>query len=167
MKNLTAKRMTLIAVVAAIYVVFTVAIAPLSYGPIQFRFAEILVLLCFYNKDYCYSMILGCAIANFFSPMWALDVPFGTIATVIAVICIYKSKSLWIAGIFPVVANGIIVGLELNVAFKEPLLISMGTVAFGELAVIFVGILLFKFILEKNKGFMRLIAGKKTLSQDV
>ncbi len=158
MKNFTAKRITLIAAVAAIYFVLTIAISPLAFGPIQFRFSEILVLLCFYNKDYCYSMAAGCALANLFSPMAALDVPFGTAATIITVICIYKSSNLWIAAIFPVISNGIIIALELKVALNAPLLLSMGTVAFGELVVVLIlGVPIFK-LLEKNKAFMKLIS---------
>lgn len=146
-----------IAMVAAIYAVLTVAILPLSYGAIQFRLSEILVLLCFYNPKYCWSMILGCAIANIFSPMAALDIPFGTLATALAVLCLCKSKNIWIASLFPTIFNGIIVGLELYFALNEPLLISMGTVALGELVVVTVaGVPIFK-LLEKNKGFMRLI----------
>lgn len=159
MKNFNAMKLVKIAVVAAIYFVLTVAISPLSFGQIQFRFSEILVLLCFYNKNYCYSMVAGCALANLFSPMAALDVPFGTVATLIAVLCIvFLGKNLWIASIFPVIANGIIVAVELKIAFEAPLLLSMATVALGELVVVTIlGVPIFK-LLEKNKEFMKLIS---------
>ena len=38
------------AVVAALYAVLTLLLPVASYGPIQFRFSEILVLLVFYNS---------------------------------------------------------------------------------------------------------------------
>lgn len=156
-KGFTPLRLTKIAVAAALYVVLTVAIAPLAYGPVQFRFAEMLVLLCMFNKDYCWSMALGCLIANFFSPMWALDVPFGTLATILAVICVAKCNNLWIATIFPTVFNGIIIAIELYIAFHEPIWLSMLTVAGGELAVLLAGALVFT-LLQKNKTFMKLIS---------
>ncbi|MEG0615185.1 MAG: QueT transporter family protein, partial [Oscillospiraceae bacterium] len=67
-EHITAKRLAIIAMVAAAYFALTVLITPLSYGMVQFRFSEILVLLCFYKKDYCYSMAVGCLLANLFSP---------------------------------------------------------------------------------------------------
>lgn len=159
MKNFSTKRIARIAIVAALYFALTLAVAPIAFGQVQFRVSEILVLLCFYNKDYCYSMGLGCLLANFFSPMWTLDVPFGTLATVIAVVLIVVlGKNLLIASLFPVIINGIIVGLELYVAFGGlPLWMFMASVAFGELVVVtIVGVPVFK-LLEKNQTFMKLI----------
>ncbi|MCX7657830.1 MAG: QueT transporter family protein [Oscillospiraceae bacterium] len=159
MKKFSTKRIARIAIVAALYFAVTLAVAPIAFGQVQFRVSEILVLLCFYNKDYCYSMGLGCLLANFFSPMWTLDVPFGTLATVIAVVLmVILGKNLLIASLFPVIINGIIVGLELYVAFGGlPLWMFMASVAFGELVVVtIVGVPVFK-LLEKNQTFMKLI----------
>ena len=63
------KNLVRLALVAALYAALTLALPGLSFGAIQFRFSEILVLLCFYRKDYSISLILGCFIANCFSPM--------------------------------------------------------------------------------------------------
>lgn len=149
---LTSERMVKIALSAALYAALTVAIAPLAYGAIQFRFSEVLVLLAFFSPDYIIGMTLGCLIANLFSPMALLDVPFGTAATLLSVIGIWKCRSLAestgcfsqprmglcmaLASLFPVICNGIIVGFELLVAFQEPLWFSMLTVALGEMAVV-------------------------------
>ena len=168
MKKFNVTQLVKIAAVAAIYFVLTVAISPLAYGPIQFRFAEILVLLCFYNKNYCYSMAIGCAFANYFSPTMLFDVPFGTFATIIAVILISKSKNIIIASLFPVISNGIILAIEFRIAymanklkyadFNTPIFINMATIAFGELVVVSIlGVIVFK-LLEKNKFFMKLIS---------
>ena len=108
-----------IAIVAAIYAVMTVAISPLSYGPIQLRFSEILILLCFYNKKYCVSMTVGCLIANIFSPMALLDIPFGTLATILAVLFLSKSNNLFIGSLWATIFNGIIVGTELYIASTD------------------------------------------------
>ena len=93
------KDMTANALIAALYAAFTIAIAPISYGPIQFRFSEILVLLCFFNKKYTIGLTLGCLLANLYSPTASLDIPFGTAATLVACVGIMFSKHLAVAAI--------------------------------------------------------------------
>ena len=90
-----------IAVTAAMYIAVTLAIAPLSFGAVQFRLSEILTLLCFYKKDYCYALILGCAISNLFSPLGMLDMIFGVMSTIFSVVGIRYCKNLWTASLFP------------------------------------------------------------------
>ena len=124
--------------IAALYVAFTVALAPVSYGPVQFRFSEVLVLMCFFNKKYSVGLTLGCLIANIFSPTAVLDIPFGTLATLIACIGIMFSKHLAIALVFPVVVNAFIIAGELSL-FGEPFWFSVLTIAAGELIVMIVG----------------------------
>ena len=67
------KNLVRLALVAALYAALTLALPGLSFPAIQFRFSEILVLLCFYRKDYSISLILGCFIANCFSPCYIGD----------------------------------------------------------------------------------------------
>lgn len=141
------KNMVRLALVAALYAVMTVMIEPLAYGPVQFRFSEILVLLCFYRKDYGIALTLGCFIANLLSP-YGLDVIFGTLGTAAAVFLMYYMKNICLAALLPVITNGILVGLELFI-YGEPLWISVGTVALGELAVMIIGVLLFKAVAQR------------------
>ncbi|MCD7847776.1 MAG: QueT transporter family protein [Oscillospiraceae bacterium] len=157
MKNLSVTRLVKLAVVAAIYVALTLALSSLSYGNIQFRIAEALMLLCFYRKDYGISLILGCLLANIFSTIGIVDVVFGTAATVLSVICMMYSPNIYVASIFPVIFNGLIVGAELYWFVGLPFWISALEVAFGEFVCVCVlGIILFK-LLEKNQRFMKLI----------
>lgn len=162
------KNLTRLALVAAMYVVLTLAIEPLGYGPIQCRISEILVLLCFYRKDYAPALILGCLIANLFSPFGLYDIIFGTLATAVAVIPMYYVKNIFLAAALPIISNGLIVGFELFLC-GELLWFSMGTVALGELVVVgILGTAIFKFIFERNRAFMQIIGStrktkKKTL----
>lgn len=147
--------------VAAIYVVLTVCLTPISYGGIQFRVAEILMLLCLYKKDYAISLIVGCAVANAFSPYGIIDVLVGTSATIIACLLMILVKKIYIAWLFPAITNGILVGLEITLIDElKPFFSSYGLmmlyVALGEAAVLLVGVFIFK-ILEKNEGFMEII----------
>lgn len=162
-KILTTKSIVRLALVAAAYAVLTLIIQPLSYGAIQFRFSESLVLLAFYRKDYSLSLILGCLIANLFSPFGLYDIIFGTLATAAAVIPMYYVKNIFIAALFPVISNAFLVGYELSL-IGEPFWFSAGTIALGELTVVFIlGITLFKLIIEKNRFLMQnLIASTKS-----
>lgn len=146
-----------LAIITALYVTLTIVLSFMSFGDIQFRIAEVLLFLCFFRKDYGIALILGCAIANFFSPLGIIDVVFGTLATAISVFLIMKSKNIFIASLFPVVFNAVLVGLELHLVLGLPLLVSMATVALGEAVVVVVlGNLIF-FKLRKNTSFLELI----------
>ena len=83
MRNNTVKTLTIQALIAAIYVVLTVAIAPFSYGAVQFRISESLSQLVVFSK-YWFPITLGVAIANIFSPLGIVDVFFGTLGTGLA-----------------------------------------------------------------------------------
>lgn len=157
--KITPARIAKLAAVAAVYVVLTYALGFMSYGNIQFRVAEALMLLCFYRKDYGISMIIGCFVANIFSPMMLMDMIFGTLATAMAVLLIYVSPNLYIASLAPVLTNAVIVGIELTLSFKTPFWLNAAEVAVGEfVCVSVVGVILFK-ALEKNTKFMRLVTG--------
>ena len=84
MRNNTVKTLTIQALIAAIYVVLTVAIAPFSYGAVQFRISESLSQLVVFSKKYWFPITLGVAIANIFSPLGIVDVFFGTLGTGLA-----------------------------------------------------------------------------------
>lgn len=161
--NKTVKWIATTAIIAAIYVVLTVVLHPLSFGMIQIRFAEGLMILICFNKKYSFALIIGCLIANLFSFLF-LDFIFGTLATVIACILMMLVKNKYIAWIFPVIANGIIVGIELYY-FGEPLVLSMLSVAAGEAIAVLLGLLVF-VLLDKNPYIHKLITSeddKKTV----
>ncbi|MFA5697747.1 MAG: QueT transporter family protein [Candidatus Izemoplasmatales bacterium] len=166
---MTISKMTKMAVVIAIYVGLTFVFFFMAYQSIQFRVAEILVLLCFYKKDYAIPLIIACAISNIFSPLGIVDVVFGTIGTLFAVLGImlvahYRKRfrhqwmALVIASLFPVITNGIFVGLECYFFVGLPFIETALSVAFGEFVVITLfGVLVFT-VLSQNKVFMRLIS---------
>lgn len=158
------KNLVRLALVAALYAALTLALPGLSFPAIQFRFSEILVLLCFYRKDYSISLILGCFIANCFSPMALMDMIFGTLATAIAVIPMFYIKNIWLASLLPVVSNGIIIAIELLVCYgsEPPVWFNMLTVGAGELVVVTViGCVLFKLVFERSSRLMNVIGANK------
>jgi uncharacterized membrane protein len=63
MKNLTTRRVVRIAIIAALYAVLTVALSPISYGPIQLRVSEALKVLVLFDPW----MVIGIGIGTFFA----------------------------------------------------------------------------------------------------
>ena len=160
-KNLWMAR---IAIVAALYVVLTLISYPFSYGMIQFRISEALMLLCCYDKKYTWSMVIGCIVSNLFS-FNLIDCIFGTFATLLACIAMILIKKKFVASFAPAIFNGIIIGLELYFIIESPLILSMVSVAIGELVVVvLLGNLLFYFI-EKDNRLMEVIGIKNLFNK--
>ncbi|CEK30221.1 citrulline cluster-linked gene [[Clostridium] sordellii] len=152
------KKLVMTSLVAAIYAVLTLVLGAISYGPIQFRIAEIMVLLAFIKKDYIWGLTIGCFLANVIGPYGAPDIVFGTTATFLSVYAIYltgkvmkgKKYAILIASIWPTLINAIIIGFMLNIFVGMPLILSMIQVGFGEFVVItIIGVPLYKIIGKK------------------
>ena len=73
MEIFSARRLTNMGLIAAIYVVATMLCSSLAYGQVQFRISEVLMLLCYFNKDYIISLSIGCLIVNLFSTLGMVD----------------------------------------------------------------------------------------------
>lgn len=83
------------ALIAALYFVLTVALAPISYGPFQFRLSEAIVLLpLIFPAEGIIGLTLGCLLANIFSPTGWYDMVFGTLSTLIA--CLSSVGIRWL-----------------------------------------------------------------------
>lgn len=147
--GISTKMLAYTALIAAVYAVFTVGIAPSSYGAVQIRFSEILVLLAFLDRRYAPGLILGCFIANCFSPLGMVDAVFGTICTAAALYGItHHSKTLFGASLWPVFCNAFLC-VEYHLLQGAPLVFTAGTIALGEfLAVSCVGYVIFRQILK-------------------
>lgn len=95
------KRLTLYSLVTALYVLLSLGFAELSFGPFQFRVAELLNLLAFYHPGFVLPLSLGCAISNLFSPFGMVDVVVGTLHTFISLKAMGYVKKDWVAALFP------------------------------------------------------------------
>lgn len=60
-------------VYAALYFVLTTVIAPLSYGPFQFRMSNLLKPIALFDPAFALAIGLGTAFANLFSPFGFWD----------------------------------------------------------------------------------------------
>lgn len=89
------------ALITAVYVLLTLSGWGAGYGPIQFRYSEVLNWLAFYNPQHIVGLTLGCFLANIASPLGIIDMFAGTLGTFLAAWCMSQVKSRWIAALFP------------------------------------------------------------------
>lgn len=168
MKNLSVRRLVRCAVIAAVYVVVCLVLAPFSYGAVQVRVAEALCLLPVFGAEYIVGVTLGCFLANLLGST-VVDVVFGTLATLLACLVTYKLRDIRVRGLAipaslpPVVFNMIIVGaFEITFFFSDGAPTAMlavfnaVTVGIGELiSCTVLGVALVKLI-ESNAGLNKI-----------
>ncbi|MBQ3652875.1 MAG: QueT transporter family protein [Synergistaceae bacterium] len=143
------------ALIGALYAVLTISLAPISYGPVQFRVSEALTLLPFYLPEAIPGLFAGCVFANFFGGFGLPDMVFGSLATLIAAVLSRKSGNIYLAALWPVVSNMIIIGVMLHVLIEVPLVATCIYVGLGEAGACYVvGVPLMK-ILEARKIIVR------------
>lgn len=155
---MSAKRLSSTAALAAVYALTTLLLAPLSFGAVQCRIAEVLCLLPYYFPGSVWGLFLGCALANLISGN-LLDFLFGSLATLLAALCVRKTRSPALACLYPVLINGAVIGAVLTVGYEnlsilaEPRIYALNalSVAAGEALVLFgIGLPLLKRLPEQK-----------------
>ena len=163
------RSMVLCAMVAGLYATVSLAVPALSFGPVQMRVGEALTLLPIIFPDTIVGVTIGCAITNAVGFMTGanilgiVDIPVGTIATLLAAILTYRFRKIRLFGLpilsalMPVVFNAVFIGAELGFLLSDggfqlsvfiPQAISVG---FGELIACFVlGLPLIKALEKTN-----------------
>lgn len=157
MKNKKAYFITQAAVVAAIYVVLTLAINAfdLASGAIQVRISEALTILPYFTPAAVPGLFIGCLLSNLFTgaPIW--DIIFGSLATLLGALGTYLlKKQKWLAPLPPIVANVLIIPPVLHFAYGFPggIPFFMLTVGIGEIiSCAFLGMPLL-FLLQKYRN---------------
>ena len=166
------------AVIAALYAALTILQNTLLPGTasmaVQFRVAEVLTILAVFTPAAIPGLTIGCVIANIssLSVLGPYDLIFGSIASLIAAVLMYllRNKRLFklpvASALMPALANGIIVGFEIEFFFVEggfhfgDFLFQGGCVALGELGVLFVLGLPLARLIEKQGLDKKLLAVK-------
>lgn len=140
----TVQQITLAGIVGALYAVLSyfAAIFGVAYGPVQFRFSEALCVLPFLFPAAAPGLFVGCLVANLLSPYGALDIVFGSLATLLAAVLTMKAPNKWLAPLPPVLCNAGIVGAVIafqqtgfTAAFPAALAYNALTVGLGEAVV--------------------------------
>ena len=106
------------AVIAALYVVLTMVFAPISFGPVQLRVAEALCIMPLFTSAAVPGLFIGCLIANLLGGGIALDVIFGSLATLIGA---WGGRKLcsnrWLVPLPAVAANTLIIPFVLRYGY--------------------------------------------------
>ena len=166
------------AVIAALYAALTILQNTLLPGTasmaVQFRVAEVLTILAVFTPAAIPGLTIGCVIANIssLSVLGPYDLIFGSLASLLAAVMMHllRNKRLFklpvASALMPALANGIIVGFEIEFFFVEggfhfgDFLFQGGCVALGELGVLFVLGLPLARLIEKQGFDKKLLAIK-------
>ena len=126
------------AIIAAMYVVLTYLtnLAGLASGVIQVRVSEALTVLPVFTPAAVPGLFVGCVLANILTGCAALDVVFGSLATLLGAVGtrILGKKNKYLAPIPPIIANTLIIPFVLAYVyhFDGSILYFMLTVGAGE-----------------------------------
>lgn len=158
MKSYVLKDFVKQALIASIYVVLVYVFSFASFGLIQFRVAEVLMILVLFDKKSVIGLTLGCFVANLIGGAILVDVLIGPLATLLAGILMHMTKKhIMLALIWPAVTNGVIIGLILTYGYLlGPVWITMPSVFLGEFAVLYVLGLPIYLALKNNEGFIEM-----------
>ena len=149
--NTYTKKIVRGALIAALYSALTVGLAPISYGPVQFRVSEALTLLPFYFPEAVPGLFFGCMFSNFFGGFGLTDMVFGSLATLIAALLTLKSQNIFVAAAWPVLSNALIIGSMLHYLIDVPLVATCVYVGLGDAGACYlVGVPLMKILEKRN-----------------
>lgn len=107
------------AMIAAIYVVLTVILAPFSYGEVQVRVSEALTILPVFTPAAIPGLFVGCLISNILGGCILPDIIFGSIATLLGACFTYllRNRNKFLAPLPPIISNILIVPFVLHYGY--------------------------------------------------
>ncbi|APT18997.1 hypothetical protein FC62_GL000430 [Amylolactobacillus amylotrophicus DSM 20534] len=150
--------LTKMGLVAALYVALGLLFLPLSFGPLQFRFAEMTNAIAVFNKRYVWSVTIGCFIVNMFSSLAAVDLIVGTANTLVITGGSYLIsrliKNYWARlAVVPVVGalSMFMIALELKYIAGAPFWITYAGLMLTEFVMCAAGAIIFGLI-ERSKS---------------
>ena len=135
------------AIIAALYLAVTMLVAPISFGQVQFRIAEMFNHLIAFSPRYMLGVILGVFMSNFLlSSVGPIDLIFGvghTIVTLGVFIAICKFvKNIWARLVINTLLftfTMFIIAFQLNLVLHFPFWETWLFVAAGEFVVLAIG----------------------------
>lgn len=157
------KYLTKASLIAAIYIVLVLVqilpfpLATLTFGPVQLRLAEGLVLLPFVEAAAVPGVFVGCLLSNLllasYSGFGLIDILGGSLVTLAAAVLTSKMKNRITAMIPPILLNGLIVSVWVSYFTKIPYLYTAMGITIGE----FISVALFGslilYVYEKSTNF--------------
>lgn len=127
-----------VGIIAALYAVLTIVVAPISYGPMQIRISEALCVLPYFTPAAVPGLFIGCLIANGFgimlgSSLGLMDVIVGSLATLAAAFVAEKIRVRWLVPLAAVIFNAALVPWTLSVMLGLPYWVNVLWVGAGQL----------------------------------
>lgn len=123
--------------IAALYVTLTVALSPISFGPVQFRVAEALTLLPFFMPEAIPGLFVGCFLSNLAGGFGLIDIIVGSGATLFAAWLTFKMPNIWLAALPPVVINALVVGSYIGILTDIPVIYSIIYIGISQAVICF------------------------------
>ena len=123
--------------IAALYAALTVALSPISFGPVQFRVAEALTLLPFFMPEAIPGLFIGCFLSNLAGGLGLIDIIVGSAATLLAAWLTFKMPNIWLAAVPPVVINALAVGTYLGIITGTPVIYSIIYIGISQAVICF------------------------------
>jgi len=156
--KVTTTQIVRLAIIGALYAVFTIVIAPFSYGPIQFRVSEIFKVFVLFDPVYALGIGIGTFFGNLASPFvgpWELVfMPLTDIAGGVIAYILFK----WMGKRHPLVAlsvyaitTSLSVGLMLSFFGAGGIWLLTGSVAIPEFIILIGGYPVIKWIIHVLK----------------
>ena len=139
MKENKTRNLVFSALIASIYVVLTLLLRPISYGPIQFRVWEALCVLPYFTPAAIPGVFIGCLISNLLGGAVLMDIVFGSLATLIGAIGSWLlRRNRWLVSLPPILSNTLIIPWVLKFAYGSEDLVwyMMITIGIGEILAI-------------------------------
>lgn len=145
-------------ILAALYALLTFSGFGISYGPVQFRFSEVLTWFAFFDPKNIIGLCIGCFVANTISPYGIIDMLVGTFGTFIATYLMSKTKNKYLALICPALPSFLYSGQALILGEINQQLFPIVTlqIMLSQLIVTAIGMILMHGII-KNKSVAQYI----------
>ena len=142
-KKLNVRGLVRAAIIAAIYALLTITLAPISSGLIQCRVSEAMSILPYFTFSAVPGLFIGCLLANLLTGAPIYDVLFGSLATLLAAYITYlmrKRMTKYLAPLPSVVVNALVVGALLVYVYDVGVSywVAAGYVAIGQAIACFV-----------------------------
>ena len=162
------------AMIAALYTVISLVMAPIAFGSVQARVSEALTLLPVFGISNIWGVTVGCFLTNLVglatgaNILGSLDIVFGTAATFAAALLTYLFRNIRFKGLPilsalpPVIINAIVVGWELCIMINgsfHPVIFTAQAVSVGVGQTISCGVigLVLVRVIENNPRLKELI----------
>ncbi len=145
------------AIIAAVYALLTIFLAPISSGLIQCRVSEAMSVLPYFTFTAVPGLFIGCFLANLLTGAAIYDVIFGSLATLVAAFITYamrKTVTKYLAPLPSVIVNALVVGWLLTYVYQVGVSywVAAGYVAIGQAIACFALGLPLMSLLERFRG---------------